>query len=205
MIKKYMKLIKNLDKVGIFGLFLTGIVSPCCFPLFAFVLSGFGLGSAELFGGWTEYIFEGFVFISVIGFYFAYLHHRNIFPLLIGLVSGGLIVSVYNINIDSNIIYVGMFGLLIATALNYYINRQHKIKCKTCTVIEGKTVELESTITCPKCGHSKKETMPTDACHFFYECENCKTVLRPKQGDCCVYCSYGTVKCPSKQTGEDCC
>ncbi|MGC9354704.1 MAG: GDCCVxC domain-containing (seleno)protein [Mariniphaga sp.] len=39
----------------------------------------------------------------------------------------------------------------------------------------------------------------TDGCQFFYECENCKTVLRPKSGDCCVYCSYGTVKCPSKQ------
>jgi len=200
-----MRLLKNLDKVGTLGLFLTVIVSPCCFPLFAFVFSAFGLGSAEVFGGWTEYVFEGFVIISLVGFYFAYLHHRNIFPLLIGLISGGLIVSAYNISIDSNIIYVGMFGLFISTALNYYINRKHKIKCKTCTVIEGKTVELQSTITCPKCGHSKKETMPTETCQFFYECENCKTVLRPKQGDCCVYCSYGTVKCPSKQTGEECC
>lgn len=56
-----------------------------------------------------------------------------------------------------------------------------------------------STITCPECGHQKTEEMPTDACQFFYECENCKTVLRPKVEDCCVYCSYGTVKCPSKQ------
>ena len=70
---------------------------------------------------------------------------------------------------------------------------------------EDKTVELKSTIICPNCGHMKKEIMPTDACQFFYECENCKTVLRPKQSDCCVYCSYGTVKCPSKQTGEGCC
>ena len=70
---------------------------------------------------------------------------------------------------------------------------------------KGKTVELESTITCPSCGYMKKEIMPTNACQFFYGCENCKTVLKPKQSDCCVYCSYGTVKCPSKQTGEDCC
>lgn len=53
-----------------------------------------------------------------------------------------------------------------------------------------------SIITCPKCEHQKEETMPTDACQFFYECENCKIVLRPKEGDCCVFCSYGTVKCP---------
>lgn len=60
----------------------------------------------------------------------------------------------------------------------------------------------ESTITCPNCGHQKTEEMPTDACQFFYECENCKTVLRPNEGDCCVYCSYGTVKCPSKQEDD---
>ena len=60
-------------------------------------------------------------------------------------------------------------------------------------------IELESTLTCPECGHSEKETMPTDACQFFYECKNCGTILKPKSGDCCVYCSYGTVPCPPIQ------
>lgn len=54
-------------------------------------------------------------------------------------------------------------------------------------------VILESTLTCPACGYAKTQTMPTDACQWFYECEQCHTVLRPKPGDCCVYCSYGTV------------
>ncbi|HET6401338.1 MAG TPA: GDCCVxC domain-containing (seleno)protein [Candidatus Kapabacteria bacterium] len=61
---------------------------------------------------------------------------------------------------------------------------------------------LESTITCPHCGHSKTETMPTDACQFFYKCEQCGTVLRPQAEDCCVFCSYGSVKCPSKQVEQ---
>ncbi|MFV5699784.1 GDCCVxC domain-containing (seleno)protein [Flavobacterium sp. ZT3R17] len=69
----------------------------------------------------------------------------------------------------------------------------------------GKSVELKSTLTCPNCGNNKDEIMPTDACQFFYECENCKTILKPKQGDCCVYCSYGTVKCPPIQAGDKCC
>lgn len=64
---------------------------------------------------------------------------------------------------------------------------------------------LKSTITCPKCGHSKEEDMPTDACQFFYECENCKEILRPNTGDCCVYCSFGSVACPSIQEKNDCC
>ena len=64
---------------------------------------------------------------------------------------------------------------------------------------------LESVITCPACGHSKEETMPTDACQYFYECENCKTILKPLAGDCCVYCSYGTVACPPIQMNKSCC
>lgn len=67
------------------------------------------------------------------------------------------------------------------------------------------TVQPQSTITCPACGRSKAETMPTDACLWFYECEGCKAVLRPKPGDCCVFCSYGTVKCPPIQLGGGCC
>lgn len=59
--------------------------------------------------------------------------------------------------------------------------------------------ELRSEITCPQCGHHKTETMPTDACQFFYECEGCHTLLRPKAGDCCVFCSYGSIPCPSIQ------
>ena len=38
-------------------------------------------------------------------------------------------------------------------------------------------VKLVSTITCSICKHQKE--MPTDACEFFYECENCHTVLIP--------------------------
>ncbi|WP_152455118.1 GDCCVxC domain-containing (seleno)protein [Microbulbifer sp. THAF38] len=64
---------------------------------------------------------------------------------------------------------------------------------------------LETMITCPKCRHQKTETMPTNYCVFFYECEQCRTLLKPKPGDCCVFCSYGTVKCPPIQRGQNCC
>ena len=65
-------------------------------------------------------------------------------------------------------------------------------------------IELKSTITCPNCGHRKEEEMPTTACQFFYECDNCKKILKPNPGDCCVYCSYGTEKCPSIQENKKC-
>jgi hypothetical protein len=59
--------------------------------------------------------------------------------------------------------------------------------------------ELVSTIACPFCGHKAAETMPTDACQFFYECRSCGELLRPLTGDCCVFCSYGDVPCPPVQ------
>lgn len=71
-----------------------------------------------------------------------------------------------------------------------------------------KKIELESTITCPECGFSKKEIMPTEACQYFYECSHCHNLIKPINNDCCVYCSYGTFPCPPIQIagkGKSCC
>ncbi|WP_305988245.1 GDCCVxC domain-containing (seleno)protein [Roseibium sp. MMSF_3544] len=64
---------------------------------------------------------------------------------------------------------------------------------------------LESVISCPECGSVTGETMPENACQWFYECRSCSAFIRPKPGDCCVFCSYGTVPCPPIQKGESCC
>lgn len=61
------------------------------------------------------------------------------------------------------------------------------------------SVALESVLTCPHCGFAARETMPSDACLYFYECRQCKTLLCPEPGDCCVFCSYGSLKCPPVQ------
>ena len=60
-------------------------------------------------------------------------------------------------------------------------------------------VRTKTNITCPECGLSKNEDMPADSCQFFYECTSCSAVLRPKEGDCCVFCSYADTPCPPKQ------
>src|SRR5579862_5148284 len=65
-----------------------------------------------------------------------------------------------------------------------------------------RTPILASTILCPYCGHRATETMPTDACQFFYDCRACGALLKPKPGDCCVFCSYGTMPCPPVQAGN---
>ncbi len=64
---------------------------------------------------------------------------------------------------------------------------------------------LRSTLTCPQCGLATDESMPTDACLFFWNCPGCGVRLKPRAGDCCVFCSYGTVRCPPKQSEKSCC
>jgi hypothetical protein len=70
-------------------------------------------------------------------------------------------------------------------------------------------IQTTSTITCPACGHQQAETMPEDACQFFYRCPGCGQTLRPRPGGCCVFCSYGSVPCPPVQRDPeargDCC
>lgn len=69
----------------------------------------------------------------------------------------------------------------------------------------GSGFEAYSTITCPQCGYQSKDRMPTDACQYLYDCKSCGAVIRPLPGDCCVYCSYGDVRCPPIQQESACC
>ena len=92
---------------------------------------------------------------------------------------------------------MGLGAVLILYGGYQYYKRAHRKP--------SENVNLNSTIVCPNCSHSKHEIMPTNACQYFYECENCHEILKPVQGDCCVYCSYGDVDCPPMQTGNECC
>jgi hypothetical protein len=81
--------------------------------------------------------------------------------------------------------------------------------CATCLLpmcprLESRVAELTVTITCPTCAKRTVETMPTDRCVIYYECGACGSVIKPKAGDCCVYCSYGDRRCPFIQDSTPC-
>ena len=203
-----MHLIKSFDKIGAVGILLTAITSPCCFPLFGFILPALGLGSFELFGSWTSYIFNGSILIVIIGLGLSYKRHKGLYPLLIAVPAiSSFFYGDYFAEFDYKLIfiYVGMLGILIAAFINFYKNKTHNNIPFHWNLFNKNRIELKSIISCPKCGFKKEETMRMDSCEFFYSCENCKEVLKPKKGDCCVHCSYGTSKCPPIQQGVKCC
>ncbi|MGH9660976.1 MAG: GDCCVxC domain-containing (seleno)protein [Bryobacteraceae bacterium] len=63
-------------------------------------------------------------------------------------------------------------------------------------------LNLVGTITCPHCEHRTAEAIPADACLFFFDCPGCGVRLRPRPGDCCVFCSYSDQRCPSRQSQQ---
>jgi hypothetical protein len=60
-------------------------------------------------------------------------------------------------------------------------------------------VTTVSTLTCPHCGGQVTEAMPLDLCVVRWRCPACGAEVRPAPGDCCVYCTYGSVPCPPIQ------
>jgi hypothetical protein len=177
-----------IEKASSVGAVVAAAAYPVCFPKLALLGALFGLGA---FGAYESQLFlaaQALVVIAVIGHALSYLRHRNAW-LLAGAIAGAaaVFVGLYWAGSEA-LVYAGFAGLVAASASEFR-SRYRK----------PATPLLESTITCPRCGAQRAERMPTDACQFFYECSACKATLRPKPGDCCVFCSFGTVKCPPMQ------
>ncbi|MFZ3039139.1 MAG: GDCCVxC domain-containing (seleno)protein [Polynucleobacter sp.] len=56
-----------------------------------------------------------------------------------------------------------------------------------------------STITCPICLHAEVLALPKGSSQHLYQCQACKTILKPKSGDCCIFCSFGSIDCASAE------
>jgi len=50
-----------------------------------------------------------------------------------------------------------------------------------------------SKLTCPECGTCVGRNHADRCLHLLPDCAGCGALLRPKKGDCCVFCSYGSV------------
>ena len=60
-------------------------------------------------------------------------------------------------------------------------------------------VLYKNCLVCPECGAKQKVEMLETGYSYAYQCDSCLEIIEKKEDDCCVYCSYGEVKCPSEQ------
>ena len=201
------RLLTFLDGIGSVGALLVATAVPCCFPLFAGVITTVGLVTLGNFESFALYALQGFALLSLFGLALAVRQHRSPWPLVLGVTS--LVALAWSLHgaFSQGVLYGGLFGLLAATVWNRLLS--HCYRCGTpersSSGVPSRQPVLQSIITCPECGRRATEIMPSDACVFVYDCPACHARLKPKQGDCCVFCSYGSVPCPPIQLGAICC
>jgi hypothetical protein len=142
-----------LDSIGSVGVLAAALACPACFPIFAALSAALGFGVFRPFEGIVFYIFQAFALLTLIGLTISCIRHHRLIPVLLGLVSVGLLAYAFYYSYSVIAVYLGLFGLLVATIWNRFAARSQGIV-------------LESVMTCPTCGHSQTETMPTNACVF---------------------------------------
>lgn len=199
-------LARAADKTGALGSIVAAASCPACFPALAGLGAALGIGFLAEFEGW--FIRVGlplFAGLALIANADAWRRHRRWPRGVLGLLGPAAVLAAMLLFFGhwwtAQLLYAGL-ALMTAVAL---WDLWRPAGRRACASAGAGAVTLESVLTCPHCGHARRETMPTDACTFFYECERCHAMLRPKPGDCCVFCSYGSVKCPPVQAQAPCC
>lgn len=103
---------------------------------------------------------------------------------------------------------LNVFNLSLIVLSMCFFSCTGEVENKETTNSDSITVQNESdiidssNITCPYCDFTVREELPTEYCVISYECKNCSEIIHPKVGDCCVFCTWGDVKCPSIQDPE---
>lgn len=177
-----------MDKLGSFGSVIAAAACPVCFPKLALVGALFGLGGLAAYEAQLVLAAQALVAVAVLGHVVSFRRHRRQWRLATAIAGGGTFFLGLYVLPSEWLAYAGLGGLIAGS-----------IPSLRAGPAAAAALAGDSVLTCPRCGHFRRETMPTDACLFFYDCKGCGAVLRPKQGDCCVFCSYGTIKCPPKQ------
>lgn len=183
------RITQTLSLVGSIVAALGASLAPCCLPLLGFfpALAGWG--------GWaagSPWITQGSAAIALVGFWLGRHRFGGIVSLLFGLTGAGLILIAYHVRFDVLLVYAGL-AFLFAAAIGPWTYRFLRRLLRLPI--------LRSVLTCPACRFRQTEITPTNACLYFWNCPKCGARVRPLSGACCVFCSYGSVPCPSIQLG----
>jgi hypothetical protein len=184
-----------LDKLGSFGALAAAAACPVCFPKLAVIGALIGLGGAGVYEAQLFIAAQVLVVVAIAGHALSYRQHGRRWLLALAIVGGAAVFLGLYLVSSEWLAYAGLSALVAASMADIWA-RLGKRAPADCA--------LDSVITCPQCGHRRREIMPTGACLFFYDCTACGAALKPKHGDCCVFCSFGSVKCPSRQPAACC-
>ena len=200
-----MKIPGLLEKVGSTGTVISAMCCPVCFPFLAALGASLGLGFLSAFEGFfINKLLPIFAIIVLASNVYAWVSHRQHIRLVWGLLGPSMVLAtLYLFWTDDWSIYLFYAGLLLMIVVSLW--NMMSPPARIGVAVSKEEIVTKSRITCPICGYQKTEIMPTDSCQWFYECENCHTLLKPEKGDCCVFCSYGDTKCPPIQSNELCC
>lgn len=82
------------------------------------------------------------------------------------------------------------------------VEEEISVENEVAEVSDEEAVQDSSEVTCPSCGFTFIEVLPTEYCLLSLDCKSCGESMHPGPGDCCVFCTHGTIKCPSIQELE---
>lgn len=117
-----------LDKFGSIGTVAGGFGMSCCLPLFATISSAVGLGFLARYGSQLNYLMQAAAVLAVAGTLWAYRRHKNALPVILSVLGAALILYSVNTDMNANVIYGGMIGLIAAAVLNSVFAR----RCGNC-------------------------------------------------------------------------
>jgi mercuric ion transport protein len=113
-----------VEKTATVGALLTAAACPACFPMLAVVGTALGLGIFRAFEGWVFIVFQTLVVLALVGTVLSFLRHRRLIPLIVGLSGPLLIFLALYFGFNQFLLYLGLFGLIAASVLNFLANRQ---------------------------------------------------------------------------------
>lgn len=67
------------------------------------------------------------------------------------------------------------------------------------SIEQAKKLKKQSLVKCPHCNFEEFLDMSFDNCIISHKCNSCGKIMTPREGECCIFCSYGSEKCPTKQ------
>ena len=107
-----------LDKVGSIGAVIAGAAVPCCFPFLSLIGGILGLSFLAPYEAYVMYAMQALVVIALVGSVIAYRGHRKVLPLILAVISTGVVLYALNTDMNIKLIYGGMAGLIVVAIWN---------------------------------------------------------------------------------------